>query len=199
MKTICDLITKKYYITMQDYQKRIYKTTHVVCIWPHRKVLKILSQIHCNIRYWRWTENVKVFVSIHHQNERVPERKYIRQLMEQVGAVYYTSNCVIWISVLRHWNLTWTLGFILLEPWFENINLIEIDKQIYIFGMDQIECNLGKRQIIGQNFFKCSLSFYFLFKNKTRKTEGKHNQIFWMYWFILTDIETWRFFNRFLS
>ena len=56
--------------------------------------------------------------------------------------------------------------------------LIEMDKQIYIFGMDQIECNLGKRQIIGQNFFKCSLSFYFLFKNKTRKTEGKHRQIF---------------------
>ena len=55
---------------------------------------------------------------------------------------------------------------------------IKIDKQIYIFCMDKTDCNLGQREIIGQNFFKCSLSFYFLFKNKTRKTEGKHHQIF---------------------
>ena len=38
-KEICDLSTEKYCITMQVYQKRIYKTTHFVCIWLQTKVL----------------------------------------------------------------------------------------------------------------------------------------------------------------
>ena len=49
---------------------------------------------------------------------------------------------------------------------------MEIDKQIYVFGMDQIECNLGKRQIIGQIFSSAAYLFISFSKTKQEKLKA---------------------------